>query len=831
MAAASDFNFREVKILYSECLGRGAYGVVYKAECDRLLCAAKCIHATFFESGDPGQESTVIAFQRECQLLSALKHPNIVQYLGTHYERGTRSSITLLMELMDSNLQSYLEKHASAPLPFYLEINFIHDVALALKYLHEHGIHHRDLSTKNILLLGELRAKVSDFGVAKLNDPHSGYTSQTPVPGNICYMPPEVLLQPPTYSERIDEFSLGVCMIEMLTRQYPQPTSHLETVNVIPSSGDVTERRQILQTVPELERRRRDIDLVHDRSHPMMVLAELCLKTSPEDRPSAEQLCQQLQCLKMTNVYHESKSESKKLGASDEASKFSSDWTVIDISNDEQAEKLQRQNKELVQQVDDIKEKLSLREKQLQQVAIDLESRQAQISRLSNELQNLEDMRQRQVSRLRSELETLQQERQSESARHSLELSNLHERLESLRIVATQKEADRLEMEETLSFLQTEMMEQLSSHEVSRERDQNELKKELAEKDGLIQGLRESLTSREDEVRQLQQQIRRMQEVSSLPDITGLPMSRWDKLRQRQQLQFSWSKGTPPPCNFSRVVSQVVSHNARVCIGVTDPQRHSTAVWEYNLAANNWKRHPQIESSQSTVAFLRERLAAVGGSHSARVLCLSSDAKPKWTLSFPLMTLARALPSCAFSDPYLLVAGGEVASHDSTYEAVNDVEILNIDEGSWKMVRPFPAVFGIFKRLSVFAIQDTFYFLGGYDGDCQTRKVFKCSLSGLLNQTTKENPWKILQESPRIGATFAVFDGRLLALGGCEDYTLTPSNDVYLFNSRSNFGQWELVGKLRRPLMHGLVGATTTDKKKALVVIGEEFTDVGFSLN
>ena len=94
-------------------------------------CCVRCkTHPRFFfESGDPGQESTVRAFQKECHLLSELKHPMIVQYLGVHYDRGTRSSITLLMELMDENLQSYLERHADVPLPYCREVKFACDVA------------------------------------------------------------------------------------------------------------------------------------------------------------------------------------------------------------------------------------------------------------------------------------------------------------------------------------------------------------------------------------------------------------------------------------------------------------------------------------------------------------------------------------------------------------------------------------------------------------------------------------------------------------------------------------------------------------------------------
>ena len=69
------------------------------------------------------------------------------------------------MELMDESLTKFLERpESTGPLPYHSQLNICHDVALALAYLHSNGIIHRDLSSNNVLLIGEgSRAKVTDF--------------------------------------------------------------------------------------------------------------------------------------------------------------------------------------------------------------------------------------------------------------------------------------------------------------------------------------------------------------------------------------------------------------------------------------------------------------------------------------------------------------------------------------------------------------------------------------------------------------------------------------------------------------------------------------------
>ena len=163
-----EFHYRRVELLKTEELGVGSYGAVCKAMCDDLPCAAKILHRTLFQFTAPGSTSIMKKFDQECRLLSAIKHPHIVQYLGTYHDPESRLPV-LLMELMDESLTQFLER-SHEPLPYHTEMNLCHDIVLALSYLHSNCIIHRDLSSNNVLLIAGSRAKVSDFGMVKLHD-------------------------------------------------------------------------------------------------------------------------------------------------------------------------------------------------------------------------------------------------------------------------------------------------------------------------------------------------------------------------------------------------------------------------------------------------------------------------------------------------------------------------------------------------------------------------------------------------------------------------------------------------------------------------------------
>ena len=218
------FGYQWVQVHPSQVLGSGSYGSVVKATLDHLPCAAKILHQIFFRSDDPGQEDFVARFDQECSILRDLKHPHIVQFLGLVQDPHNHRPI-LLMELMEDSLTHFLEC-SSNPLPYNIQVNITHDITLALAYLHANHVIHRDLSSNNVLINAGIRAKVTDFGMSKIVNvnPRMTRSQITQCPGTPAFMPPEALRVRPRYSDKLDTFSTGVLMLQIITRKFPAPT-------------------------------------------------------------------------------------------------------------------------------------------------------------------------------------------------------------------------------------------------------------------------------------------------------------------------------------------------------------------------------------------------------------------------------------------------------------------------------------------------------------------------------------------------------------------------------------------------------------------------------
>ena len=301
-------NFKTVRVLKDQTLGIGSYGKVCKARCDDLLCAAKLIHETLFDPTAqydiaPQREHRlpIRRFEQECEFLSTLRHPNIIQYLGVHQDADTSTPV-LLMELMDESLTHFLET-ASEPTPYHIQINLCHDISLALSFLHSNNITHRDLSSNNVLLISNVRAKVTDFGMARLNLPTvNTHLTFTMCPGTDVYMPPEAVDDNAVYTEKIDCFSYGVIAIQILTHKFPKPGSRKETVQINhPRFPGGT----VQANVPEVDRRQNHISEI-DPKHPLLSISLNCLEDNAADRPSAQELCHRLAALKRSSSYSES---------------------------------------------------------------------------------------------------------------------------------------------------------------------------------------------------------------------------------------------------------------------------------------------------------------------------------------------------------------------------------------------------------------------------------------------------------------------------------------------------------------------------------------------
>ena len=328
-----DLRFDEVAIYKDQPLGSGAYGIVCKAKCDQLPCAAKLLHPTFLVPGN----WAVDKFMQECSFLASLKHPHIVQFLGVHTETST-SQTALFMELMDESLTTFLNRYHSSDqsVPFNIQVDICHDIVLALHYLHTNGIIHRDLSSNNVLLLGGRRAKITDFGMSKLTMNSSSLSSLTQVPGCPVYMPPEAWLTPPVYSEKLDMFSFGVLIIQIITCRQPNPS---------PSESLLPDERSptgfIKLPVHELERRNEDIMIIPSDHH-LKDLALKCLSDKAENRPSSNDLCQFLENVKVLKEYDNCKLQPE-LSTSD----LTQDLTDSGYSTDSLRKKMEQSQSEV----------------------------------------------------------------------------------------------------------------------------------------------------------------------------------------------------------------------------------------------------------------------------------------------------------------------------------------------------------------------------------------------------------------------------------------------------------------------------------------------------
>ena len=309
MTEVPKYQFKRVQLLKDQSLGIGSYGAVCKAKCDDLLCAAKIIHPTLFDPTAlqqvaPQREHRlpIRRFEQECEFMSAIRHPNIVQYLGMFRDTDTRLPV-LLMELMDDSLTHFLES-STQPIPYHIQVNICHDVSLALSFLHSNKIVHRDLSSNNVLLRGNILAKVTDFGMARLGDinPQATRFTNTMCPGTDVYMPPEAVQDKPVYTEKIDCFSFGVIMVQTLTRKFPKPGDRLERVEL---NHPGIRKKSVLVEVSEIDRRQNHISQV-DPNHSLLPIALDCLKDEGNERPSAHQLCGRIGDLKGMPKYRDS---------------------------------------------------------------------------------------------------------------------------------------------------------------------------------------------------------------------------------------------------------------------------------------------------------------------------------------------------------------------------------------------------------------------------------------------------------------------------------------------------------------------------------------------
>ena len=262
--------------------GRGSFGVVYEVRVNGAPCIAKRLHDILVgrgrveRVGEKEKSEVVQRFRRECILLSGLRHPNVVQFIGFHFRRGDETDICLIMENMHMDLEQCMKTYPNIPLPY--KISILRDVAYGLAYLHSIPIMHCDLNTGNVLLSESLQAKIADVGMSKLFDKKLvTQWTRTICPGAPDFMPPECQIESSKYNDKLDIFSFGHLVIYLVNQQAPRVID----ANVMPK--DVKNKQM------QVGRRREALDQMGS-DHPLYDTAVKCLSDTPTQRLSSAKL-------------------------------------------------------------------------------------------------------------------------------------------------------------------------------------------------------------------------------------------------------------------------------------------------------------------------------------------------------------------------------------------------------------------------------------------------------------------------------------------------------------------------------------------------------------
>ncbi|XP_009768138.1 putative serine/threonine-protein kinase PBL7 [Nicotiana tabacum] len=287
------FTYKELEMStdkFSEAnvIGNGGYGVVYKGVLtDGTVAAIKVLQ----REGKQWERS----FRLEVDLLSRLHSPYLVELLG--YCADQQHRLLIFDYMPNGSLQQHLhspQKQSKNSLNWGVRLRIALDCARALEYMHEHttpSVIHRDFKCSNVLLDQDFRAKVSDFGLAKIGSDKINGLISTRVLGTTGYLAPEYA-STGKLTTKSDVYSYGVVLLELLTGRVPIDTKRPPGEHVLVSWAlpRLTNREKVVEMVdPTLEGQYTKKDLIQ-----VAAIAAMCVQTEADYRPLMTDVVQSL---------------------------------------------------------------------------------------------------------------------------------------------------------------------------------------------------------------------------------------------------------------------------------------------------------------------------------------------------------------------------------------------------------------------------------------------------------------------------------------------------------------------------------------------------------
>ncbi|XP_059159270.1 uncharacterized protein LOC131943269 [Physella acuta] len=196
---------------------QGGFGKVYHVDKGPLK-NTKCVVKQVVVSSDYDDE-TLKMFDAETRALKIVKHKRVVNYYG--FSR-TDIMFSLFMEFMEKDtLANHIKTQRKKRLSEEKTAMFSYQILEGLVYLHEQKIIHRDIKGSNILMQDENTIKITDFGVAKILNTISSASTSTSQKGTIFFMAPEAIHENVAYNDKVDIWSLGCTVYQMITGNIP----------------------------------------------------------------------------------------------------------------------------------------------------------------------------------------------------------------------------------------------------------------------------------------------------------------------------------------------------------------------------------------------------------------------------------------------------------------------------------------------------------------------------------------------------------------------------------------------------------------------------------
>jgi len=209
-------NYQAIKVL-----GEGGYGkaLLVKRKSDGIMLVMKEVQISKLNANEKADAL------REVTILQSLRHPNIIAYEESFQQNGY---LYLVMEYADGgDLSQLIKKQGRVLLEEDSVLSIFVQIALAIKYLHDRKILHRDLKTQNIFLMKNGHIKLGDFGIARVLD-HTNQLCKTQI-GTPYYLSPEIC-EGQKYNSKTDIWSLGCILYELCTFKHPFNANNMQAL-------------------------------------------------------------------------------------------------------------------------------------------------------------------------------------------------------------------------------------------------------------------------------------------------------------------------------------------------------------------------------------------------------------------------------------------------------------------------------------------------------------------------------------------------------------------------------------------------------------------------